>query len=439
MRQARQSVPLPTEKSLLYLKTNLWFGVKAGGSIGHIAGVVNGFLQAGYKVDFASAEAPVMVSPEAKFLAVRPPASFGLPYELNYYRFHRMFVQQVLAEGNSQNYAFIYQRMSVANYSGVVLARAWGIPLVIEYNGSEAWIAKNWGRPLRFHDLAVRAEDAVLKHADLVVTISDVLRDELIERGVPAERIVNYPNCIDAEVFDPSAYSIEQVCALRQGYGIDGQAALITFIGTFGQWHGIEVLAKAIRQLVDEDESWLQEEKVHFMLVGDGLKMSEVKKILGDGSSKIYCTLTGLVTQDRAPLHLAASNILMSPHVANEDGSRFFGSPTKLFEYMGMGKAIVASDLDQIGDVFLGSWHMKKDGPPVGSDKLQKSSALLTTPGDVEEIKEAIRYLVTHAEHRQILGDNARRLALQKYTWEKHCAAILQGLHNLQPGRSPIH
>ncbi len=53
------------------------------------------------------------------------------------------------------------------------------------------------------------------------------------------------------------------------------------------------------------------------------------------------------------------------------DGSRFFGSPTKLFEYMAMGKGIVASRLDQLAEV------LEHD-----------QTAWLVTPGDVEELAD---------------------------------------------------
>ena len=69
-----------------------------------------------------------------------------------------------------------------------------------------------------------------------------------------------------------------------------------------------------------------------------------------------------MIAQAEAPQYLAASNILLSPHVRNEDGTPFFGSPTKLFEYMAMGKAVVASDLDQIGEVTCALLDTAKDG-----------------------------------------------------------------------------
>src|SRR5262249_894340 len=152
-------------------------------------------------VDFLSMEAPLMADPGVCFLPVRPLATYSVPYETNLFRFQDRFLGQARSLGAGPH-AFIYQRMSVANYAGVVLSREKQIPLVLEYNGSEAWVSANWGVRFRYHDLAVRAEEINLKHAHAVVTVSDVLRDELVGRGVAPSRVVVYPNCIDPAVFD---------------------------------------------------------------------------------------------------------------------------------------------------------------------------------------------------------------------------------------------
>ena len=424
----RIDVILPRKAgNVLYLKTNLWFGVKAGGSVGHIAGVVNGLLDHGYGLVFAAAEEPVMLKREIRYFRVEPPRVFGLPSELNYYRFQEMFTQQVSRLANRMKFDFIYQRLSVANYAGVVLSRRYRVPLVLEYNGSEAWIAKHWGNPLRYHDLAVIAEDASLRHAHLVVTISEVLRDELLERGVDPERIVVYPNCVDPEVFSPEQYSKEEVEAVRSQYGIATDARVVTFVGTFGQWHGAEILAKAIRRLAEKDSAWLEQRKVHFMLVGDGLRMPEVRKEIEGGAAEGFVTLTGLVEQKQAPRYLAASDVLVSPHVPNDDGSRFFGSPTKLFEYMAMGKGIVASDLEQIGEVLSPGVNVYNGGK-CKEDQVEDVVAVLTAPGDVDDLVRGIRLLVDRPELCEQFGENARRKVLEHYTWRHHVGAIIDAL-----------
>lgn len=420
----RMNVKNVTSDSVHYLKTNLWFGVKAGGSIGHIAGVVNEFARRGLAVTFSASEPPTMVTADVRFQKVSPPRTFGVPSELNYYRYHRKFVRQLAEDYKKVQDRFIYQRMSIANYTGVALSRRSGIPLILEYNGSEVWVAKHWGRALRAEALAEMAEAVSLRHAHIVVTVSDVLREDLINRGVDEKIIVVYPNCTDDQIFDPAKFDESQRQEIRKLLGIPSDALVATFIGTFGRWHGADILARAIRVLVQEEAGWLECHKLRFLLVGDGDKAAEVREILSAPACRPFVVMTGLVPQREAPLFLAASDLLLSPHVRNADGSRFFGSPTKLFEYLAMGKGIVASDLDQIGEILKDSLHVGAlpERVPEDSDTMV---AVLASPGEVRELIAGIRFLVDRPDWRARLGLNARSLALSRYTWRQHVGQIL--------------
>jgi glycosyltransferase involved in cell wall biosynthesis len=260
------------------------------------------------------------------------------------------------------------------------------------------------------------AEEVCFRHAHLVVTISEPLRDELIERGVAPERIVTCPNGFDPARFDPLRFDVDEVTALRHRYGIDPADLLITFVGTFGRWHGAEVFAHAIANLCDNDAKVVEQYKIRFLFVGDGLTLPETQQIVRNSSAIDRTVFTGLVPQDDAPAYLAASDIVVSPHIPNVDGSRFFGSPTKLFEYMAMGKAIIASDLEQIGSI-------------LSTNNDTEQLAILIRPGDAEDLAGAIKLLAGDPELRKQLGANAGRRAIERHTWERHVDLIMERLN----------
>jgi len=139
--------------------------------------------------------------------------------------------------------------------------------------------------------------------------------------------------------------------------------------------------------------------------------MPRVKEHLQRSGALQAATLTGLVPQEQGPAYLAASDILVASHVPNPDGSPFFGSPTKLFEYMAMGKAIVASDLDQIGEV------LKHD-----------QTAWMVKPGDAQSLMFGLKALIDDEGRRHRLGESARREVVAKYTWENHTRRIIEKL-----------
>lgn len=421
-------------RDVLYLNTNLWFGVKAGGSVGHVAGVANALRRGGWRVRYAAVGDSPVIDPHVERWLLDPPRAHGLPPELNHYYFSQLAFAQTLDVAVGEPPSFIYQRMSIGNYTGAQLSRALGVPLVIEYNGSEVWTARHWGRRMRYEPLALDAEQASLRHAHLVVTVSETLVDQLLEMGVSPKKIVWYPNCVDADVFTPARFTAAETTALRARYGLSPEDIVVAFIGTFGKWHGVDVLARAIRTLIDDHRDWLDAWRVRFVIVGDGQLMPTVQSILSGAADHRYATLTGLVAQHEAPAYLAAADVVVSPHVPNVDGTPFFGSPTKLFEYMAMGKAIVASDLDQIGEVLQRSLRVGElpdVAPTAGEERL----AVLAKPACVDELIAGIRLFVEQPAWRARLGANARAEVLRKYLWKHHVQAILERLPGAAQGR----
>jgi glycosyltransferase involved in cell wall biosynthesis len=410
---------------VLYLDANLSSGIAAGGSVGHIKGVIEGFSEKGFDIDYAACKSSPSVRPGVRWLEVDPPEMYGFPLEINCYLFNGNYEKRVRAHVKENVVSFIYQRMSTHNFTGAQLRDELGIPLVLEFNGSEVWVAENWGERLRLHEIALRAESISLRNADMVVTVSKALGDQLAAAGVPQERIVVYPNCINPLIFDPTRFSQASTTALRQRLGVEPSAKLATFIGTFGMWHGVDFLARAIRRLIIEDREWLERHRLHFLLVGDGSKMPEVRELLAVDRFNKFVTLTGLVAQADAPLYLAASDIFLSPHMPTPDGSPFFGSPTKLFEYMAMAKPIVASDLDQIGAVLKGTYLDETPSPdgPLGE---------LFAPADETGFIEALKKVVADPGSSTRMAERARLAALKSYTWERHVDAILQRMKILR-------
>jgi glycosyltransferase involved in cell wall biosynthesis len=416
---------------ILYLNANLWFGVRAGGSVGHIAGVVNGLSTLGHSVNLVSANHQVMLRDGIQQTLLEPPKAFGFPYELNYLKYNFAIIRPLKQILRKRSYSFIYQRMSIMNCVGVMLSNAFRIPLVLEYNGSEVWVAKNWGRPLHFCRLALRIENICLKHAFRIVVVSTALAEELVARGIERHRIVTYPNCVDLEHYSPDTVKPGASAALRARHGLSPGAIVVGFVGTFGRWHGATILAAAIKKMVDHDRDWLERENVRFLLVGDGLLMNEVRELIGSDKFASWVTFTGLIPQAETVEYLAAADIVVSPHVPNADGSKFFGSPTKLFEYMAMAKGIIASDLDQIGEVL--STGIRIWETPIAVRK-ENATAILVRPGNIDDLIESVKLLVLNPELRNRLGANAHREVIAKYTWLHHVSAILNSIEGIPAG-----
>ena len=85
---------------------------------------------------------------------------------------------------------------------------------------------------------------------------------------------------------------------------------------------------------------------------------------------------------------LKAADIFVSPHSSHMVDSPFFGSPTKLFEYMALGGGIVASDLEQLGIVM--SPALRPRDFVFGEPRVRQERGVLCMPGNVDEFVDGV-------------------------------------------------
>lgn len=300
----------------------------------------------------------------------------------------------------------LYQRHGRFAFAGALLSALTRIPLVLEYQASEIWLANNWD-PARFQKWLGLCEEVSIAASSRIVVLSEALRDELVARGYPENRIILNPAAVDPDRFHPRCGGDEVRARLR----VASHQTLVAFAGSFSYYHGIPVLARAITALLKRREENPLFANLRFMLIGDGLLRAETEEALRPIDKFDSVIFTGLVPHASIPSYLDASDILVSPQIPNADGQPFFGSPTKLFEYMAMEKAVVASNLDQLSRVLS-----------------HGGTAWMVTPGSDTELADAIACLAANPDLRSSLGRNARAAALQRHTWRQNAVRLLSVL-----------
>ncbi|HEU4477796.1 MAG TPA: glycosyltransferase family 4 protein [Pyrinomonadaceae bacterium] len=381
---------------IVYLRATPGPGTQAGGASSHIKGVVDGLIKLQAQVEIISNDALAGLDENKLKLTVKPPEPLGVTRAVFDVHNNAVFTRGVLNQIQARVPDFIYQRYARFSWAGVVAHLQTNCPLFLEYNGSEVWAGKHWDR-VKMLDLLERYERLNLAAATRIFVVSQVERNNLERSGVAPEKIIVNPNGVDANIFRPHVGG----AAKRSELGIRPDEQLVGFVGTFGPWHGVLVLAQAIK-LIPQDAA------VRFLLVGSGALHGEMRELLAAEEEAGRVIFYGGVPHDQVPLLLDACDVLVSPHVPLAEGAEFFGSPTKLFEYMAMGKGIVASRLGQIAEVL--------------SDE---QTALLVEPGNAEELSAAIIRLIKTPSLRESLGSAARLKAIASHTWLRNAQNIL--------------
>jgi glycosyltransferase involved in cell wall biosynthesis/ubiquinone/menaquinone biosynthesis C-methylase UbiE len=314
--------------------------------------------------------------------------------------------------------AYIYERLCIGNTAAATLSAEFHVPYIVEYNGSEISMRRSFDNSGYVYEAEyLEGEALAFEQATLISVVSAEIRRSLVSRGIDPAKILVNPNGVDLDAYRPAPPDLRE--SIRSSLGFSPTDRVIGFTGTFGGWHGIDVLSEAIPRICKNDPT------AKFLLIGDGAFKHQVENAITTYGMANRVVDVGRVPQVEGARLMKACDIYVSPHSAHMVDSKFFGSPTKVFEYMALGGGIVASDLEQIGQVLSPALTPAEAarGEPVADER-----AVLCAPGNVGEFVDAVTALVRQPETARALGRNAREAAAAHYAWTRHVANLWQFL-----------
>lgn len=371
----------------------------------HIEEIQRGFRQLGHEVKEvalvprggAVADGSQKARPSAAVRAVSKAASFlpGWGYELAEMAGNAVTGAKLLSAIREFQPDVVYERYSLHNAAGVAAARAAGVPIVLEVNSPLAEERSAHGG-LAFPRLARKVESAIWGSATAIITVSTPLADAIVAAGVPRENILVLHNAVRREFFAAARNG----AAVRAKYGIRADEVVCGFTGWFRPWHGLEGFLEAFA------DAGLAAQGAKVMLVGEGKALPALQEIVarrGLGGSVIF---TGAIGREEIADYVAAFDVALQPLATA------YASPMKIFEYIALGKPVVAAATPAIAEALT---H--------GRD------SLLFPVGDSAAMVTALKQLVVDGELRERLSQGARdTIVTRGHFWDENARRTLAHL-----------
>jgi glycosyltransferase involved in cell wall biosynthesis len=272
---------------------------------------------------------------------------------------------------------------------GPLSTRFLGVPSVLEVNspfieeafteGSFSFRSRNFFRRLGFDS------------ATAIVVQTPLLKKIISKHTSTPIRVI--PNGADPELFRPGAGSAE--IARRLGLGRE----VIGFAGAFHPWHGAPDLVEAFGKL-DRPGAQL------LMIGGGGDDLEKCRALARRAGVEQRVIFTGQVPYSELPGYLGLCDVLVAPFSPKRDVQRaavferygLWWCPLKLFEYMAMGKPVVASEVGVIPEYIRGA-------------------GLLYPEGDTPALSDRLGEILADEGLRRRLGAAGRKLVEERYNW----------------------
>ena len=271
------------------------------------------------------------------------------------------------------------------------VGRRLGIPVVYEVRAFWEDAAVDHGTTqegsLRYR-LTRWLETRALRQAQHVFTICEGLRNDIVGRGIAANRITVIPNAVDIAAFDPGGQPDN---VLKSKLGLDG-ARVVGFIGSFYAYEGLSLLLDALPRLLQSTPD------VKVLLVGGGPQDAALKAQAQQLGLSDKVVFTGRVPHGDVQRYYDLVDVLAYPRLSMRLTELV--TPLKPLEAMAQGRLMVASDVG-------GHRELIQNG----------ENGMLFTAGSKDALADALASLMAMPEHWAGLREAGRRFVETERNW----------------------
>ena len=239
--------------------------------------------------------------------------------------------------------------------------------------------------------LTRQMENRVVAQADAVAVICEGLRDDLIARGFPADKIMVSPNGVDLELFGTP---IPADPARAEALGLTGKTVL-GFIGSFYPYEGLDDLIAAMPMLIARDPD------IRLLLVGGGPAEAALRAQAEASPAAHAIHFVGRVPHSEVEHYYSLTDILVYPRKAMRLTETV--TPLKPLEAMAQGRLVAASNVG-------GHRELIADGV----------TGTLFAPDDPQALADALAGLIAGREGWDERRATARRFVGEERNWARN-------------------
>ena len=277
--------------------------------------------------------------------------------------------------------------------------RALGVPVVYEIRAfweDDAVDKGKFSEGSFVYRQVRRLETDVCKNADHVVTICGGLKDDLIGRGIPGDKITVVSNGVDMERFQP----VETDAELAQQLGIDGNV-VVGFVGSFFHYEGLPLLVEAAAKLRDSHP------QLRVLLVGGGEDEERTRAKAKELGVEDLVIFTGRVPHADVARYYSLIEVLVYPRLSKRITELV--TALKPLEAFAMGKGVIGSDVGGMKELLVDC-----------------DAGRMFVAGSVDALTDAlVQWVETPQEERAREREAARDAVARRRTWEGQVSRIV--------------